>query len=46
MVPAMVFDGCEGPYFTSPHNNLELKVASTLVRRILIDSKSSVDIIT
>ncbi|KAJ8423800.1 LOW QUALITY PROTEIN: hypothetical protein Cgig2_017233 [Carnegiea gigantea] len=49
MAPVMVFDGCRGPYFTSPHNNplmVELKVASTLVRQILIDSKSSVDIIT
>jgi len=49
MVPTMVFDGHEGPHITSSHNNLlveEIKVASTLIRRILIDTGSSVDIIT
>ena len=33
-VPTIVFDGCEGPYFTSPHNGplvVELKVASAIV---------------
>ena len=45
----MVFDGHEGPYLTSPHNNplvVELKVVSALIRRILIDTGSSMDIIT
>jgi len=49
MVPTMVFDGCEGPHFTSPYNDplvVELKVASALVRRILIDTGSSINIIT
>ncbi|KAJ8438448.1 hypothetical protein Cgig2_027128 [Carnegiea gigantea] len=45
----MVFDGYEGHPFTSPHNDLmvvELKVTNALVHRILIDTKSSTDIIT
>ena len=45
----MVFDGEQGSRFTSPHNDLlvvEMKVASAIVRRILIDTRSSVDIIT
>jgi len=44
----MVFDGCKGPYFSSPHNGplvVELKVASATIRRILIDTGSSLDII-
>ncbi|KAJ8428754.1 LOW QUALITY PROTEIN: hypothetical protein Cgig2_003068 [Carnegiea gigantea] len=48
-VPTMVFRGGEGPRFTSPHNDLlvvEMKVASAIVRRILINAGSSVDIIT
>ncbi|KAJ8435859.1 LOW QUALITY PROTEIN: hypothetical protein Cgig2_028567 [Carnegiea gigantea] len=39
----------EGPHFTSLHSNLlvvEMKVASAIVRRILIDTRSSMDIIT
>ncbi|KAJ8424914.1 hypothetical protein Cgig2_012851 [Carnegiea gigantea] len=49
MVPTMVFDGRKSPHFTSPHNNplvIELKVTSALIRQILIDTRSSVDIIT
>ncbi|KAJ8446283.1 hypothetical protein Cgig2_005814 [Carnegiea gigantea] len=49
MVPTMVFNGREGPHFTSPHNDplaVELKVASALVRWILINTGSSVNIIT
>ncbi|KAJ8431473.1 LOW QUALITY PROTEIN: hypothetical protein Cgig2_033987 [Carnegiea gigantea] len=48
MVSTMMFDGCEGPHFTSPHNNLlvvQLKVASALVRQIFINTGSSIDII-
>ncbi|KAJ8426728.1 hypothetical protein Cgig2_011549 [Carnegiea gigantea] len=49
MVPTIVFNGREGPHFTSAHNDLlmvEIKVASAIVRRILIYTRSSVDIIT
>ena len=49
IVPTMVLNGREGSYFTSPYNDplvVELKVASALIRRLLIDSGSSVDIIT
>ncbi|KAJ8436957.1 hypothetical protein Cgig2_018904 [Carnegiea gigantea] len=45
----MVFDGREGPHFISPHNDplvVEMKVASAVVRRILIDNRCSVDIIS
>jgi len=45
----MVFDERECLYFTSPHNDplvVELQVASTIVHRILIDIKNSMDIIT
>ena len=45
----MVFGEGEGPHFTSTHNNplvVEMKIASAIVRRILIDIGSSVDIIT
>ncbi|KAJ8439290.1 hypothetical protein Cgig2_018067 [Carnegiea gigantea] len=48
-VPTMVFGRGEGPRFTSPHSNplvLEIKVASTILWRILIDMGNSVDIIT
>ncbi|KAJ8432400.1 LOW QUALITY PROTEIN: hypothetical protein Cgig2_010002 [Carnegiea gigantea] len=48
-VPTMVFGGKQGPHFTSVHNNplvVEMKVASTILRRILIDMGSSVGIIT
>ncbi|KAJ8432230.1 hypothetical protein Cgig2_024385 [Carnegiea gigantea] len=47
-VPTTVFNGHEGSHFTSPYNDplvIELKVASTVVRRIFIDTRSSVDII-
>jgi len=47
--PTMIFEGWEGLHFSLPHNDplvVELKVASTLVPRILIDTRSSVDIIT
>jgi len=43
----MVFNRHEGPYFTSPHNDpveVELKVASTIVHQISIDTGSSLDI--
>jgi len=45
----MVFDGGDGPRFTSPHNDpimVEMKVARAIVRRILVDTRSSVYIIT
>ena len=45
----MGFSGGEGPRFTSPQNDLlvvEMKVASAIVQRILINMGSSVDIIT
>ncbi|KAJ8419918.1 hypothetical protein Cgig2_028487 [Carnegiea gigantea] len=45
----MVFSGREAPSFTSSHNDpvvVEMKVASAIVRRNLIDIESSVDIIT
>ena len=48
-VPTMVFDECEGSHFCSSHTYplvVELKVANALVRRILIDTVSFVDIIT
>ncbi|KAJ8432194.1 LOW QUALITY PROTEIN: hypothetical protein Cgig2_013736 [Carnegiea gigantea] len=48
-VPTMVFGREQGPHFTSPHNNplvVGMKVASAIVERILIDTGSSVDIIT
>ncbi|KAJ8436375.1 hypothetical protein Cgig2_032196 [Carnegiea gigantea] len=44
----MVFGGMEAP-FASPHNDplvVEMKIASIIVRRILISMGSSVDIIT
>ncbi|KAJ8424279.1 hypothetical protein Cgig2_011180 [Carnegiea gigantea] len=48
-VPAKVFSGREAPRFASPHNDplvVEMKIASAIVRRILIDTGSSMDIIT
>ncbi|KAJ8421383.1 hypothetical protein Cgig2_009801 [Carnegiea gigantea] len=49
MVPSMVFGGKEALRFASPHNDplvVEMKIASAIVRRILINTGSSVDIIT
>ncbi|KAJ8436468.1 hypothetical protein Cgig2_000453 [Carnegiea gigantea] len=48
-VSTMVFGGREAAHFTSPHNDplvVEMKVASAIVRKILIDTESFVDIIT
>jgi len=48
-VPIMVFGGKEAPRFASPHNSplvVEMKITSGIVRRILVDIGSSVDIIT
>ncbi|KAJ8446925.1 hypothetical protein Cgig2_016467 [Carnegiea gigantea] len=45
----MVFGGKKAPRFASSHNDpsvVEMKIASAIVRRILIDTGSSVDIIT
>ena len=45
----MVFGGGEGPRFASPHNDplvVEIKVTKTIMRRIFVDTGSSVDIIT
>ncbi|KAJ8424438.1 hypothetical protein Cgig2_003896 [Carnegiea gigantea] len=45
----MVFSGKEAPRFTSPYNNplvVEMKIASAIIRRILIGIGSSIDIIT
>jgi len=45
----MVFVGKETPRFASPHNDplvVEIKIAGVIIRRILIDTGSSVDIIT
>jgi len=45
----MVFGGEQGLLFTSSHKNpliVEMKVASAIVRRILLDTGSSMDIIT
>jgi len=47
-VPTMVLGGGEAPHFASPHNDplvVEMKVASAIVRRILINMGSSMDII-
>ncbi|KAJ8429183.1 LOW QUALITY PROTEIN: hypothetical protein Cgig2_028756 [Carnegiea gigantea] len=47
-VPTMVFGGKEALCFASPHNGplvVETKIASAIVRRILIDMGRSVDII-
>ncbi|KAJ8425395.1 hypothetical protein Cgig2_021784 [Carnegiea gigantea] len=48
-VPTMVFDGKEASRCASPHNDplvVEMKIASVIVQRILIDMGCSVDIIT
>ena len=48
-VPTMVFGGREAPRFASPHNDplvVKMKIASTIIRRILINTRSSMDIIT
>ncbi|KAJ8419709.1 hypothetical protein Cgig2_012096 [Carnegiea gigantea] len=48
-VPTMVFRGEQGPHFTSLYNDLlveEMKVASAIMRRILIETGSFVDIVT
>ena len=48
IVPTIVFGGGEASRFASPHNDplvVEMKVASAIVWRILIDTGSSVDII-
>ena len=45
----MVFGGKEAPRFASPHNDplvVKMKITSAIVRQILIDTNSSVDIIT
>ncbi|KAJ8431003.1 hypothetical protein Cgig2_025685 [Carnegiea gigantea] len=49
IVPIVVFGGKEAPRFASPHNDplvVEMKITSAIVRRNLIDTGSSVDIIT
>ncbi|KAJ8442136.1 hypothetical protein Cgig2_011326 [Carnegiea gigantea] len=49
MAPTMVFGGKDAPRFASPHNDLlmvEMKIASAIMRRILVDAGSYVDIIT
>ncbi|KAJ8438626.1 hypothetical protein Cgig2_017964 [Carnegiea gigantea] len=49
IVPTMVFGGGEDLRFTSPYNDplvIEMKVASAIVWRILVDMESSMDIIT
>ncbi|KAJ8442978.1 hypothetical protein Cgig2_019551 [Carnegiea gigantea] len=48
-VPTMVFGGREAAHFAPPHNDslvVEMKVASAIIWRILIDTGSSVNIIT
>ncbi|KAJ8440101.1 hypothetical protein Cgig2_026452 [Carnegiea gigantea] len=45
----MVFDGREGPHFATRYNDplvVEMKAAGVIARRILIDIRNSVDIIT
>ncbi|KAJ8429796.1 hypothetical protein Cgig2_015628 [Carnegiea gigantea] len=49
IVPTMVFGRRENPRFASPHNDplvVEIKITSAIIRRILIDTGSSFDIIT
>ncbi|KAJ8425244.1 LOW QUALITY PROTEIN: hypothetical protein Cgig2_015851 [Carnegiea gigantea] len=49
IIPKMVFGGGEDTLFTSLQNDplvVKMKVASAIARRILIDTASSVDIIT
>ncbi|KAJ8431188.1 hypothetical protein Cgig2_010220 [Carnegiea gigantea] len=48
-VPTMVFGGKEAPRFASPSNDplvIEMKIASEIMRRILVSTGSFVDIIT
>ncbi|KAJ8421202.1 LOW QUALITY PROTEIN: hypothetical protein Cgig2_002636 [Carnegiea gigantea] len=48
-VPTMIIDDREGPHFSLRHNDpllVKLKVANAPVRWILIDTESSVDILT
>ena len=48
-VPTMIFGGRDATRFGSPHNDpmvVEMKTANAIVLRILIDTGSSVDIIT
>jgi len=48
-VPTMVFGGKEAPRFAFPHNDplvVEMKIASAIVQRILVNTGSSMDIIT
>ncbi|KAJ8429240.1 hypothetical protein Cgig2_026276 [Carnegiea gigantea] len=47
--PTMVFRGEDAPRFASPHNDplvVEMKITSAIVRQILVDTGSFVDIIT
>ncbi|KAJ8434212.1 hypothetical protein Cgig2_015701 [Carnegiea gigantea] len=48
-MPTMVLCGKEALQFASPHNDplvIEMKIASAIVRQILIDTGSSIDIMT
>ncbi|KAJ8433202.1 hypothetical protein Cgig2_004334 [Carnegiea gigantea] len=48
-VPTMILNEWEGPYFSLPHNDplvVKLKVANALICWILINTESSIDIIT
>ncbi|KAJ8420599.1 hypothetical protein Cgig2_020755 [Carnegiea gigantea] len=48
-VPTMAFGGREAPHLTSSYNDplvVEMKVASAIIQRILIDTGSLVDVIT
>lgn len=47
--PIMIFRGKDAPRLASPHNDplvVEMKIVNAVVRRILVDTGSSVDIIT
>ena len=47
--PTMVFGGKDAPRLATSHNDplvVEMKIANAVVRRILVDTGSSVDIIT
>ena len=49
MASTMVFRGKDAPHFASPHKDslvVEMKIVSEIVRRILVDTRNSVDIIT
>ena len=48
-LPIIVFDEKEAPCFASPHNDplvVEMRIVGVIVQRILIDTGSSLDIIT